>query len=242
MAKRFVNPDWKALRSLSPNLQRAYFYCWDKADACGMYEHDPVYMKADLGIALSIQDLAKLPGAKVVKGEKIFFTDFIEVNYGKLKEGYNPHKPAFRALEKNKISSLDQACVKLEDEEEEEDVKEEEDEDVKEEEDEEEDKGRPKILNPFGSNLPEWDGWKQYKLEEHRERYKSPKTELAALTNLFKLANGDPAAAREIIETSIANRWKGLFELKTKNGNSKAKSGNIATSVQEAFNRRFNEV
>ncbi|MFK5284288.1 hypothetical protein ACI3PL_32380, partial [Lacticaseibacillus paracasei] len=61
-------------------------------------------MKADLGIALSVQDLAKLPGAKVVKGEKIFFTDFIEVNYGKLKEGYNPHKPAFRALEKNKIS------------------------------------------------------------------------------------------------------------------------------------------
>ena len=133
MAKRFIDPDWKELRKLSQNLQRAYFYCWDKADACGMYHHDPIYMKADLGISLSLKDLAKLPGAKIFEGDRIFFTDFIETNYGTLKEGYNPHKPVFRALTKNKISSLNQACIMLEEEgeDEEEDKGEDEEEKVK---------------------------------------------------------------------------------------------------------------
>jgi len=121
MAKRFINPDWKILRKLSPDLQRAFFYCWDKADACGVYDYDETYLSADLGVSIKFDDLKNLPSVKILPGEKIFFSDFIEVNYGKLKEGYNPHKPAFRALEKNKISSLNQACPKLEEEGEEED-------------------------------------------------------------------------------------------------------------------------
>jgi hypothetical protein len=127
MPKRFIEPDWKALRKLSNDLQRAFFYCWDKADACGVYEHDVDYMKADLKVELSIEDLKKLPNVKLLTGGKVFFLDFIQVNYGTLKEGYNPHKPVFRALAKNKISSLNQAYMKLEEEGEDEDEKKEED-------------------------------------------------------------------------------------------------------------------
>lgn len=130
MAKRFINPDWKQLRKLSEHLRQCYFYCWDKADHVGVYEYDPVYLKADLGFDVSFEDLLTLPEAKKISPEKIIFLNFLVVNYGTLRENYNPHKPVFRDLAKNKLqldSSLIQACVK----EEEEDEDEEEDEERK---------------------------------------------------------------------------------------------------------------
>jgi hypothetical protein len=228
MAKRFVNPDWKTLRHLSANLQRAYFYCWDKADACGVYEHDKLYMKADLGITITLDELAKLPGVRILSGGRVFFTDFILVNYGTLKEGYNPHKPAFRALEKNQISSLNQACPILEEEGEEED----------EGKDEKEEEGVLKLENPFGKNFTDWDGWKTYKHKEHREKYKAVETEQAAINKLFELSRGDPAAARAIIQQSIANRWKGLFEIKN-HGATKNNSGFTRAGIQAELSKRL---
>ncbi len=126
----FFNPNWKELRKLSSKVREAYFYCWDKADACGVYEFDPVYFKADLGFILSPADLQLIPNIKKIASDKYLFTDYISINYGVLKEGYNPHKPAFRDLLKNNIT-LEfinfQARTKLE----EEDKDEEEGEDVK---------------------------------------------------------------------------------------------------------------
>lgn len=233
MAKRFVNPDWKLLRKLSPNLQRAYFYCWDKADACGVYVYDQAYLKVDLGVSISLKELGTLPGAKILTGERIFFTDFIETNYGSLKEGYNPHKPVYRALEKNQILSLNQACFKLE----------EEGEDEEEEKDEEEgeEKAEPifektKVVNPFGENFKAWEAWKEYKLAEHRQRYKSPKTEQTAINKLFELARGNPDIAQKIIEQSIANQYQGLFQLKENYGKQQS---NIRDDVQEALNKHL---
>ena len=115
MPKKFINPNWQQLRKLTPKLREAWFYVWDKSDACGMYTLDEAYMKADLGFVLTIAQLSTLPDVRVFSGGKIFLQKFIEVNYGKLKDGYNPHKPAFRALEQNGISDLIQACAKLED-------------------------------------------------------------------------------------------------------------------------------
>lgn len=98
------------------------------------------------------------------------------------------------------------------------------------------------IKDPFGfGGLDLWEGWKLYKKEEHRESYKSEKTEQAAINQLYQLSGGDLAAAKKIIEQSIANRWKGLFQLKnTNNGTSKAEQ--LTADVQEAFNRRFGQV
>lgn len=92
--------------------------------------------------------------------------------------------------------------------------------------------------NPFGKNFQYWDGWKRYKLEEHREKYKSPKTEMAAMDHLFKLAHGDPETARQIIEQSIANRWKGLFELKN-HGSTKNKQGATKEGLIAKLDERF---
>jgi hypothetical protein len=126
MSKRFVDTNrWKSFRGLSSKLVRLYDYCWDKSDACGVYEIDFEYLKIDTGENYKDEDFLKLPKdlvAKISPG-KILFIKFIEVNYGELKDGYNPHKPAFRALEKNKLeinSSLNQALFKLEEEDKEE--------------------------------------------------------------------------------------------------------------------------
>lgn len=127
--KKFINPDWKALRKLEPSLKQAWFYLWDKCDAIGVYEHDEEYFRIDNGFDIDFNDLLYLPNSVKISGTKILLTDYIIINYGQLKENYNPHKPAFRDLEKSNLSlnsSLTQACPKLEDEEEDKDEEEDE--------------------------------------------------------------------------------------------------------------------
>jgi uncharacterized protein YdaU (DUF1376 family) len=58
-----------------------------------------------------------------------------------------------------------------------------------------------------------WEEWIEYKKVEHKDRYKSPKTEQTAINNLIKLCNGDINVAEEIVNNSIANKYKGLFKV-----------------------------
>lgn len=62
-----------------------------------------------------------------------------------------------------------------------------------------------------------WQDWKEYKAKEHKFFYKSDKSEQASLTELSNKAGGDEARALAIIQRSMANGWKGFFELKTEN-------------------------
>jgi len=127
--KKFISPNWKVLRKLSSSLVQAWFYIWDQADACGVYVYDEDYLAVDLGEKISFEQLLQLPNVKDLGSGKILLLDYIEVNYVTLKQDYNPHKPAFRSLEKNNLmlnSSLNQACIKLEKEDEDEDEKEDE--------------------------------------------------------------------------------------------------------------------
>jgi hypothetical protein len=59
-----------------------------------------------------------------------------------------------------------------------------------------------------------WKQWIQYKKDEHRDTYKSKKTEQIAINNLIRLCGGSVSVAAEIVNNSIANKYKGLFELK----------------------------
>jgi hypothetical protein len=109
MSKRFISPNWKALRKLPGHLQRVWFYIWDKADESGVYHFDYDYMKIDLVLdaEIHLEDLKKLPECKILEGGQILIKDFLIVNNGGvLKPGYNPHKPIFRAIEKNGIENF----------------------------------------------------------------------------------------------------------------------------------------
>ena len=60
-----------------------------------------------------------------------------------------------------------------------------------------------------------WNEWKDYKKSCHKFLYKSETSEIITLNQLLKLAKNSEPDAIEIINQSIANGWKGFFELKT---------------------------
>lgn len=77
-----------------------------------------------------------------------------------------------------------------------------------------------KPKNPFSENfIPIWGKWKAFKKEQFRFTYK-PMGEQSALEALNELSAGNEQMAQAIINQSIANGWRGLFDLKT-NSNGK---------------------
>ena len=61
-----------------------------------------------------------------------------------------------------------------------------------------------------------WNEWIEYKSVEHKDKYKSKKTEQKAFQHLIELSRGDLETAKQIVNLSISNKWKGLFEIKNK--------------------------
>ena len=130
MAKRFIDTSKyrQAWRKLDPRFRAAYAWLVENADAAGFWVVDLDFFKFECGYALELDKFIKAVGGAVVRHglDKINLVDFIQVNYGELKEGYNPHKPALRALSASTLTeqepSLNQACPKLEDEGEEEGI------------------------------------------------------------------------------------------------------------------------
>lgn len=136
MTKRFIDISTlpKAWRKLKPSLKLTWYYLWNNCDASGVWEIDEDLFEFENGFELDIEKLQEfLPNEIVISNNLVLINNFIVVNYNALKEDYNPHKPAFRAILKNNLKlkpSLNQACFKLVDE----DEDEEEDKDEKEKE------------------------------------------------------------------------------------------------------------
>jgi hypothetical protein len=73
---------------------------------------------------------------------------------------------------------------------------------------------RIEYINADFKNL--WNEWIEYKSVEHKDKYKSVKTEQKAFGHLIELSGGNLETAKQIVNLSIANKWKGLFEVKQK--------------------------
>jgi hypothetical protein len=69
------------------------------------------------------------------------------------------------------------------------------------------------VVLPFDTDTfrAAWAQWKGYKAAQHRFTFKGADTEQIALHQLQKISNNNERTAIEIIGTSIANGWKGLF-------------------------------
>ena len=63
--------------------------------------------------------------------------------------------------------------------------------------------------------LKDWFAWIDYKKTNHKFIYKTIESEQIAFNHLYKISNENQSTAREIINVSIANGYKGLFEIKT---------------------------
>jgi len=67
---------------------------------------------------------------------------------------------------------------------------------------------------PFELNLDAWNLWKEFRKEQFRTTYK-PLGESAAISKLLRISDNNKENQEKIIQQSIENGWKGLFELKT---------------------------
>jgi hypothetical protein len=89
------------------------------------------------------------------------------------------------------------------------------------------------IVNPFGDPFVDhWLEWKDYKSSQHGFKYKGQQTEQKAIDQLFSLSEGSLSAAIAIINQSISNGWKGLFEIKKPENGIKNGHGKIAGATQ----------
>lgn len=84
---------------------------------------------------------------------------------------------------------------------------------------------KPTIITPFESAdfKAQWELWKQYALDQHKFEYYSDAAQQAALSELGNLSKYDEAAAIAIMHQSMANGWKGFFEVKPHGTNSTGK-------------------
>lgn len=72
------------------------------------------------------------------------------------------------------------------------------------------------FLNEFvlGSYKDIWNVWLNYKSSILKDKYKSLRGEQTVFRQLQELSNGDVNIAEQIVNQSMDNEWKGLFELK----------------------------
>ena len=78
---------------------------------------------------------------------------------------------------------------------------------------------KEKVIFPFTSKkfTEHWNRWTEYKKVEHRFNYKGNTSIQAALMDLNTKSKQNENVACKIIMQSIANGWKGFFELKNNN-------------------------
>lgn len=216
MAKRFIDTDRyrKQLRGMECRVRLAHEWLWQNCDSAGVWSTDPDLFKFECGYTLNIEALLKAcPWVQQLPNGSLFIADFIEVNYGKLKDGYNPHKPVFRSLIQNGIcpstltfQDLTNPSTRVEGE--------------GEEEDKEEEKERatetPKFPNDFPANLrtddflSAFDRWVKFRKEK-----KAPLPPSTREAQLSKMAGWGPGVSIQSINNSIEQGWTGLFAPKS---------------------------
>jgi hypothetical protein len=102
------------------------------------------------------------------------------------------------------------------------------------------------LENPFSDKfLENWIIWKNYKKSEFKFLFKSIESEQAAMNALVNKSGGNEDTAIKIIHQSLANGWKGLFELKKdENGQSNSKNGKpkgTRSEVKQVFDKFYTE-
>jgi len=75
---------------------------------------------------------------------------------------------------------------------------------------------KPELIFPWDTEvfMQAWILWKKFRKEQHNFRYKGVLSEQGALKRLADLSNGNQDLGIKIIEQSIANSYKGFFEIK----------------------------
>lgn len=255
MGKRFTDTEkWKKpfIRALKAPYKLLWLYICDDCDHAGIWQVDLEVAQIRIGEQISEQEAIKNFAEKIIpidNGTKWFIPSFIEFQYpGGLSEKNNAHVGIIKILDKYKnqfkplTSPSNAPLYGAMDMDKDKDM-------VMDKEMDKDKKQKIEIIYPFDSDQfkSHWILWKAYKKLEHKFNYKTPQSEQASLMELAKISNGDELKAIKIMQQSMANGWKGFFELKNnENGNTKtyqAGTSNKVTSEQlhESLTKRFGQ-
>ena len=227
MAKRFTDTEkWKDdwYLSLSNDYRIVWQWLLDNCNHAGICKPSINLMNMMCNTSIDEKLLIDIMSDRVLKINNIWFIPkFLKFQYGTL----NSKKPAVisvvNELKKNNLIDLvselfsnDYVMITEPLENSYETIK-----------DKDKDKDKDISINkseisknldyPFNSDgfIKKWNEWKEYKKSCHKFSFKSDSSEKLSLNQLSKLSNNLEPIAIEIINQSIANGWKGFFELKT---------------------------
>lgn len=104
--KRFTDTeiwDKEWFMALSIKKKCIIRYLFDKCDASGVWTPNWILISAQIGETITVEDLNGLEDHFEWIGKKIYLTDFIEFQYGKLSENCRPHDKIFSLLKKHNL-------------------------------------------------------------------------------------------------------------------------------------------
>ena len=207
MSKRFIDTEAHKveLRKADLKIRFTLDWLWKNCDAAGIWEVDADLFKFETGFDLDLEGLLKTcPWVKRLPTGPLFIPEFVTTNYGKLKEGYNPHKPVLRSLEAHGIDpstlqfqDLGKSSRRLVDE------------------GEEEDKKLEKERAPATPDLPfssdrYLEAWRAF--EAMRKKIpRAPWTDYARKLVIEKLGKMSEADGIKALENAIEGSWRSVF-------------------------------
>ena len=216
MAKRFTDTEkWKKpfIRGLQGAYKLLWLYICDDCDHAGIWQVDIDVAQIRIGEKIDIKEAIKTFDEKIIifdKGNKWFIPSFIEFQYPSgLNHENRAHNSIIILLEKYKLLDKQNKVLTRS-------LHGRKDMDMVKDMDMDMDKGTKKIKISFiGEEIIEyWNLWKDYKSKQFKFIYKTVQSEQAAFDDLVRLSEKNCENAIEIIKQSMANGWKGLFELK----------------------------
>lgn len=233
MAKRFTDSDkWKKswFRQLSPVQKCFWEYLRDTCDHAGVWEVDFESAAFHVGAKLDRDDLTAAFAKQFYPfagGKRWLIVDFIEFQYGILKETNNAHASVVSILKKHGIWEICQTkafydkelapaqplpspCPGALD------MDKDQDKDLL----KGDARGKQKFDHPWIQDpdfAPAWDGWVEMRIAKKKRPTEYAKK--LAMKALQELCAGDMAKAIEIVNESTLRGWDGFFPLKeAKNG------------------------
>lgn len=213
MAKRFIDTDLfkkPFMRSLEAPYKALWVYLLCECDHAGVWTVELDVAQLRMGMKLDAEKaLEKMGGAAIAidGGSKWFLPDFVAFQYGTLNPANRVHESVLAILSKYGIDIDDMAKNKpltsplqgAKDKDKDKDTSE------KKERANEVEIVWPSWAGP--QTLARWEEFKSYRWEEHKVKYKSPKTEQQAVNILAKFyTNGKQCV--DALDTATGKLWK----------------------------------
>lgn len=217
MPKRFTSTEkWSDpwFQDLEGKYKLFWFYICDNCDCAGIWKVNMRLAQFQIGVPMEASEVLRVlkDRVKQISEEYWYIIKFVHFQYGVLSKDCKPHIPVINRLKyygitERVIKGVSKGIDTLEDMDKEKEM---------EKEKETEKETVEDLVFPSPLVREAWATWTEFKRDQFKFKYKSPKSEQAGINELVELCFGNYDHAALIVNQSIAKGWKGLFELKNK--------------------------